>query len=83
MQGGIHPQKDHNDYRDLVLNIKKEFPDLHLHAFSPEEIDWGHRKSNMDLVDYLRWLQDAGVGTLPGTAVPGKVPTPASWSHRR
>ena len=68
MQGGIHPQKDHNDYRDLVLNIKKEFPDLHLHAFSPEEIDWGHRKSDMTLVDYLRWLQDAGVGTLPGTA---------------
>ena len=68
MQGGIHPKKDHNDYRNLILDIKREFPDLHLHAFSPEEIDWGHRKSNMDLVDYLRWLQDAGVGTLPGTA---------------
>ena len=68
MQGGIHPQKNHNDYRDLVLNIKKEFPDLHLHAFSPEEIDWGHRKSDMTLVDYLSWLKDAGVGTLPGTA---------------
>ncbi|MEE3326762.1 MAG: 5-amino-6-(D-ribitylamino)uracil--L-tyrosine 4-hydroxyphenyl transferase CofH [Myxococcota bacterium] len=68
IQGGIHPQKTHEDYRSLILSIKEAFPDLHLHAFSPEEIDWGHRKSGMTLVDYLRWLMDAGVGTLPGTA---------------
>ena len=68
MQGGIHPQKNHEDYRRVVLAIKERFPDLHLHAFSPEEIDWGHRKSGMELADYLRWLMDAGVGSLPGTA---------------
>lgn len=68
IQGGIHPQKDHNDYRDLILGIKKAFPNLHLHAFSPEEIDWGHRKSDMELPDYLRWLVEAGVNSLPGTA---------------
>ena len=68
IQGGIHPQKTHEDYRDLILSIKEAFPDLHLHAFSPEEIDWGHRKSGMTLVEYLRWLMEAGVGTLPGTA---------------
>ena len=68
MQGGIHPQKNHEDYRRVVLAIKERFPDLHLHAFSPEEIDWGHRKSGMELSDYLKWLMDAGVGSLPGTA---------------
>jgi FO synthase len=68
MQGGIHPQKSHEDYRAVVLGIKKAFPELHLHAFSPEEIDWGHRKSGMALPDYIRWLMDAGVGSLPGTA---------------
>mgnify|MGYP002822374825 CR=1 FL=1 len=68
MQGGIHPQKNHDDYRRVVLAIKERFPDLHLHAFSPEEIDWGHRKSGMELSDYLKWLMDAGVGSLPGTA---------------
>ncbi|MCH2186261.1 5-amino-6-(D-ribitylamino)uracil--L-tyrosine 4-hydroxyphenyl transferase CofH [Myxococcota bacterium] len=68
MQGGIHPQKNHEDYRRVVLAIKERFPDLHLHAFSPEEIDWGHRKSGMELPDYLQWLMDAGVGSLPGTA---------------
>jgi len=68
MQGGIHPQKNHEDYRRVVLAIKNAFPQLHLHAFSPEEIDWGHRKSGMPLSDYIRWLMDAGVGSLPGTA---------------
>jgi FO synthase len=47
---------------------KSEFPKLHLHAFSPEEIDFGHRKSGMELRDYLRWLMEAGLGTMPGTA---------------
>jgi len=68
MQGGIHPQKNHEDYRKAVTTIKQAFPQLHLHAFSPEEVDWGHRKSGMTLSDYIRWLMDAGVGSLPGTA---------------
>ncbi|MAI79994.1 MAG: 7,8-didemethyl-8-hydroxy-5-deazariboflavin synthase subunit CofH [Deltaproteobacteria bacterium] len=68
IQGGIHPKKTHDDYRNLILQIKEAFPQLHLHAFSPEEIDWGHRKSDMELTDYLRWLVDAGVSSLPGTA---------------
>ena len=68
MQGGIHPQKDHEDYRKAVTTIKQAFPQLHLHAFSPEEVDWGHRKSGMTLADYIKWLMDAGVGSLPGTA---------------
>jgi FO synthase len=68
VQGGIHPGKDHNHYRDILLALKREFPDLHLHAFSPEEIDFGHQKSGMELRTYLRWLMDAGLGTIPGTA---------------
>jgi FO synthase len=68
IQGGIHPNKDHTHYRDILVALKGEFPDLHIHAFSPEEIDFGHRKSGMDLHDYLKWLVDAGLGTIPGTA---------------
>ena len=68
IQGGIHPQKNHEHYHEVASTIKAAFPQLHLHAYSPEEIDWGHRKSGMDLADYLRWLVDAGVGSLPGTA---------------
>jgi FO synthase len=68
IQGGIDPEKDHSYYRDLLIAIKREFPDLHLHAFSPAEIDFAQRKSGMPLREFLQWLMDAGLGTLPGTA---------------
>jgi len=68
IQGGIHLSKNHTHYHAILVALKAEFPDLHIHAFSPEEIDFGHRKSDMELHDYLRWLKDAGLGTLPGTA---------------
>jgi FO synthase len=68
IQGGIHPGKDHRHYREILTTLKAAFPDVHLHAFSPEEIDHGHRQSGMALEDYLRWLRDAGLGTIPGTA---------------
>ncbi|MED5261299.1 MAG: 5-amino-6-(D-ribitylamino)uracil--L-tyrosine 4-hydroxyphenyl transferase CofH [Myxococcota bacterium] len=68
IQGGIHPNKDHTHYREILVSIKAAFPDLHIHAFSPEEIDFGHKKSGMPLDEYLRWLVDAGLGTMPGTA---------------
>jgi len=68
IQGGIHPNKTHEHYRDILRAIKEVFPDLHIHAYSPEEIDFGHRKSGMALGDYLRWLVEAGLGTMPGTA---------------
>ena len=68
IQGGIHPNKTHEHYRDILLAIKAVYPDLHIHAYSPEEIDFGHRKSGMKLEAYLQWLIDAGLGTMPGTA---------------
>jgi FO synthase len=68
IQGGIHPNKDHTHYREILVAVKREFPNLHIHAYSPEEIDFGHRKSGMELSDYLRWLMDAGLGSMPGTA---------------
>ncbi|MFP6655764.1 MAG: 5-amino-6-(D-ribitylamino)uracil--L-tyrosine 4-hydroxyphenyl transferase CofH [Myxococcota bacterium] len=68
IQGGIHPNKTHEHYRDILLAIKAVYPDLHIHAYSPEEIDFGHRKSGMKLTEYLQWLMDAGLGTMPGTA---------------
>jgi len=68
IQGGIDPTKDHHHYRLILETIKTEFPDLHIHAYSPEEIDFGHKKSGMPLREYLLWLKDAGLGTIPGTA---------------
>jgi 7,8-didemethyl-8-hydroxy-5-deazariboflavin synthase CofH subunit len=68
IQGGIDPRKDHTHYRLILETIKAEFPALHIHAYSPEELDFGQKKSGMPLREYLLWLKEAGLGTIPGTA---------------
>jgi len=68
IQAGIDPRKEAEHYRAILLAIKAEFPGLHIHAYSPEEIDFLQRKSGMPLPDLFRWLMDAGLGTMPGTA---------------
>ncbi len=68
IQGGIDPHKDHNHYRLILTSIKAKYPNLHIHAFSPEEINFAQPKSGMPLPEFLLWLKDAGLGTIPGTA---------------
>jgi FO synthase len=68
IQGGIDPKKDHDHYHLILTSIKAAFPELHIHAYSPEELDFGQKKSGMPLREYLLWLKEAGLGTIPGTA---------------
>ncbi|HKJ24986.1 MAG TPA: 5-amino-6-(D-ribitylamino)uracil--L-tyrosine 4-hydroxyphenyl transferase CofH [Myxococcota bacterium] len=68
IQAGIDPRKEPEHYREILLAIKAEFPKLHIHAYSPEEIDFLQRKSGMPLPELFQWLMDAGLGTMPGTA---------------
>lgn len=68
LQGGLHPKMSGFYYRDIVLAIKKQVPDIHIHAFSPFEIQYGAQRTGMSIADFLRMLKDAGLGSLPGTA---------------
>ena len=73
MQGGLHPQAQINGksltyYLKLVETIKNEFPHLHLHAFSPQEIQFIARLDGISYTDVIIALRDAGVGSMPGTA---------------
>lgn len=68
MQGGINPQMSAFHYRDVLVAIKTAFPQIHMHAFSPMEILYGSRRTNMSFEDYLSMLRDAGLGSVPGTA---------------
>ncbi|MBM4265770.1 MAG: 7,8-didemethyl-8-hydroxy-5-deazariboflavin synthase subunit CofH [Deltaproteobacteria bacterium] len=68
MQGGINPQMTAFHYRDVLVAIKTAFPKIHMHAFSPMEILYGSRRTNMSFFDYLTMLRDAGLGSVPGTA---------------
>jgi 7,8-didemethyl-8-hydroxy-5-deazariboflavin synthase CofH subunit len=68
VQGGLPRGLDPFYYRDLLLAIKRATPDMHIHAFSPMEVVYGVELTGMFLIDYLKMLKDAGLGTLPGTA---------------
>jgi 7,8-didemethyl-8-hydroxy-5-deazariboflavin synthase CofH subunit len=68
MQGGINPDMPAFKYRDLLVTIKSKFPQIHIHAFSPMEIMYGARRTQMDYPEYIGMLRDAGLGSIPGTA---------------
>ncbi len=73
MQGGLHPGAKINGrsltyYLELVIAIKTTFPQLHLHAFSPQEIEFIARQDGLNYADVILALQQAGVGSMPGTA---------------
>jgi len=73
MQGGLVPADDHPAgglpftwYLDLLRFIKRNFPQIHVHAFSPPEIWAFHEVYRMPLHDVLARLQEAGLDTIPG-----------------
>jgi len=73
MQGGLHPQAKLNGkslsyYLRLVKTIKDKFPQLHLHAFSPQEVQFIAREDGLNYAEVIVALRDAGVGSMPGTA---------------
>src|SRR5258705_2963491 len=68
VQGGLPRDLDGFFYRDLLRAIKHAIPGMHVHAFSPMEIDYGVLKTGMPLRDYLQMMKDEGLGSIPGTA---------------
>ena len=68
IQAGLPPKLDGSYYVDLCRAIKAAVPEMHLHAFSPEEILYGSTRSGLSIPDFLKALREAGLGTLPGTS---------------
>jgi FO synthase len=68
LQGGIHPAFDGDYYRSVVRAIKEAVPEIHVHAFSALEIWQGAATLDLPLTDYLEFLRDEGLSSLPGTA---------------
>ena len=68
MQGGIHPEYTGATYLDICRTVKTAVPMMHVHAFSPLEVWQGAATLGLPLEAFLRQLQAAGLGTLPGTA---------------
>jgi cyclic dehypoxanthinyl futalosine synthase len=65
IQGGHNPYIPFQWYLDLMRYIKTYHP-IHIHGFSPSEIDFFSTLYRMDARDVIRELQAAGLDSIPG-----------------
>lgn len=73
MQGGLNLEAKTNGrsldyYLGLIKTIKEAFPTLHLHAFSPQEVQFIAREDSLSFAEVIAALRDGGVDSMPGTA---------------
>ena len=66
MQGGHHPSLTLDWYLDMLSHIKKEFPEVNIHAFSPSEFIHFQKVFDLPMEDLLRQFKEAGLGSIPG-----------------
>ncbi|MFN8217982.1 MAG: 5-amino-6-(D-ribitylamino)uracil--L-tyrosine 4-hydroxyphenyl transferase CofH [Solirubrobacterales bacterium] len=68
MQGGIHPDLTLEEYGRWLALAKEVAPQLHLHAYSPMEINWACERSGKSPRQVFEYLIERGLGSTPGTA---------------
>lgn len=67
-QGGLTEKVKFEDALGLLRVVKREHPEIHLHAFSPEEIDYYSRTTSRTRREVLQEAREAGMDSLCGTA---------------
>jgi cyclic dehypoxanthinyl futalosine synthase len=65
MQGGHNPYIPFEWYLDLLRYIKRNHP-IHIHGFSPSEVDFFAKTFRMEAIDVIRELMKAGLDSIPG-----------------
>ncbi|HUX99701.1 MAG TPA: 5-amino-6-(D-ribitylamino)uracil--L-tyrosine 4-hydroxyphenyl transferase CofH [Candidatus Deferrimicrobium sp.] len=68
IQGGLAPNLNIYSYSHIIELLKQELPNLHIHGFSPMEVYYGSRNSDISIQEGLRILKEAGLDSMPGTA---------------
>jgi FO synthase subunit 2 len=68
IQGGINPELKFEYYLDLLKTVKSINSEIHIHAFSPQEIYWMSKLTENSVENILRELKNAGLDSIPGTA---------------
>lgn len=63
---GLHRELDFNYYLDLLKEISREFPKLHIKGFTAVEIHYFAEKFNLSYKEVLEALIDAGLQSMPG-----------------
>src|SRR2546428_2955022 len=64
MQGGHNPYIPFEWYLDLLRYIKRHHP-IHIHGFSPSEVDFFAGRFGLTIADVIKQLMAAGLDSLP------------------
>ncbi|HEY6330493.1 MAG TPA: aminofutalosine synthase MqnE [Blastocatellia bacterium] len=64
--GGLHPRLDFGYYTSLLSELKSNFPDMHLKAFTMVELDHFTRVCRLSDEEVINGLIAAGLGSCPG-----------------
>ena len=65
MQGGLHPDLTLDYYTGLLRELKRRYG-IHLHCFSPPEIDHLAKITGLGVEGVLKELKSAGLDSIPG-----------------
>ena len=65
MQGGHNPYIPFEWYLDLLRYIKRNHP-IHIHGFSPSEVDFFATRFGLSIEEVIRELVKAGLDSIPG-----------------
>jgi len=66
MQGGHHPKLPFKWYVDLLQHIRKKYPHINIHGFSPPEFQHFAETFRMPLREVISEFKEAGLGSIPG-----------------
>jgi aminodeoxyfutalosine synthase len=64
--GGVHPKMNLEFFAEVLRQIKKHRPALHIKGFTAVELDYMFRKAKMTNEEGLAYLKNAGLDSLPG-----------------
>jgi len=64
--GGVHPKMNLGYFSELLREIKKLRPDLHIKGFTAVELDYMFRKAKLTSEEGMKLLHEAGLDSLPG-----------------
>ena len=65
---GLHPDYTLDSYLEIFKTIRKEAPEIHIHASNPMEVAYAGRKSLCSSLEVLTAFKEAGIDTICGTA---------------
>lgn len=65
---GVHPDFRLENYLSFMAWAHEIYPEVHIHAYSPDEVDWISKQDGMHISEVIEHLKNGGLGSMQGTA---------------